>query len=1095
LNDVAEFASVEGLGNDTTLSVRHDQYNDRAARIHVRRLRELIFPVGAGTSYVQVTTEINSPSYFTDVIKPAVDAPAEAPASACQFARSDLATVYASPSAPVAATTLGNPCLHSITWSGWSPPPAPCMLQGDVLYLRVVTAEKQTVHITAHTGGFYINRTSDSKFDRRMHASKPCHAQTLSGALKQLSPLFKAGFVALNAATDKHPFESLPTPYNVVPWLAHPEVHRYDEARAEDSTAIWSEADHHNPGILRDWNDELQALRELPQDTAAGRALRSRSLFKFNCDFLNTVARGAQAVVLGNVPPMNPLDEKESHMFTWNNVFFSFATDSRGIFKELGGEQAARAAAANDLRGVRAYDSVGSSELHTLATVLVDYLGHRVVAQSIVPGILRRNQTSSVVYGASEVEGKMMFDPRFNDLLAKPTEKLYTKPHTIQYGEEDTVHTIHSSSECKGILGTDERFYVLDLIRTTPMDANFVHPDVRNEHDATPPKYDLRSADEKEVEERSKTDGVVETWTPNHRLYLIRSELIAFYAEHQILEVAKKTLTASMAAANNAKEKAAAVDAPKDPAAITEALVEAVDAAAASATTGAPAAANAKATDGAGFPLLFNPDVYTATKLVGTPEEIEADRADVRKLSDYLLQQRVPKFAAELRGLRVIPFDGAGLRDAMHSNGINMRYLGQVASVCAAGGRPSQHAVTLCVTEMMARAAKHLLRKEMQTVESSNVSKLIAHFLNCMFGANTQAMEKAAKPKKKKGGKGGGSNTASGADGAGADAEGTFVGVVFTSKLTGASVWTSIVERIRVHFQATVTISGLQALIVENQLPLLRSLCQKTGVQLAAKEYNFAQNATQIVTAGSVFTPADVMCVHPTVKHSPPMCAEGHALENAATQQFNQGNLRQAHELGERAIDVFHQVYGPMHASVAKCYRLIGLVMLQSDSLEAAINSQEKATLISERVVGRDHTDTINNYVHLGQYYYMARQTARALAVIHHARNLCIVTHGSHHPEIPSINIQMARGLMDFKKSDVAVQYLDEALDVQKEVNGEGTLLEGTFIVCVFGDVHLFCVLSHSEFSVRACVRISAGHSSAHAMPRTFCMMLLLPAI
>jgi hypothetical protein len=39
---------------------------------------------------------------------------------------------------------------------------------------------------------------------------------------------------------------------------------------------------------------------------------------------------------------MNPLDEKESHMFTWNNIFFSFATDSRGIFKDLGGDSAAR---------------------------------------------------------------------------------------------------------------------------------------------------------------------------------------------------------------------------------------------------------------------------------------------------------------------------------------------------------------------------------------------------------------------------------------------------------------------------------------------------------------------------------------------------------------------------------------------------------------------------------------------------------------------------------------------------------------------------------------------------------------------------------
>jgi protein TIF31 len=124
----------------------------------------------------------------------------------------------------------------------------------------------------------------------------------------------------------------------------------------------------------------------------------------------------------------------------------------------------ARAAAGNDLRGVRAYNSLGMPELYTLATVVVDYLGHRVVAQSIVPGILRRNQTCSVVYGASEIEGKMVVSDRFNALLAKSIEKLHIKSHAITYGEDPTEHTINSSAECKGILGTDERFYVLDLV-------------------------------------------------------------------------------------------------------------------------------------------------------------------------------------------------------------------------------------------------------------------------------------------------------------------------------------------------------------------------------------------------------------------------------------------------------------------------------------------------------------------------------------------------------------------------------------------------------------------------------------------------------
>lgn len=79
----------------------------------------------------------------------------------------------------------------------------------------------------------------------------------------------------------------------------------------------------------RDWNEELQALREMPRDSAAARLLRDRALFKFNSDFAAAVRQGAVEVVNGNVMSLNPADETRSQMFIWNNIFFSFAVDSR----------------------------------------------------------------------------------------------------------------------------------------------------------------------------------------------------------------------------------------------------------------------------------------------------------------------------------------------------------------------------------------------------------------------------------------------------------------------------------------------------------------------------------------------------------------------------------------------------------------------------------------------------------------------------------------------------------------------------------------------------------------------------------------------
>lgn len=131
-----------------------------------------------------------------------------------------------------------------------------------------------------------------------------------------------------------------------------------------------------------------------------------------------------------------------------------------------------------------------------------------------------------------------------------------------------------------------------------------------------------------------------------------------------------------------------------------------------------------------------------------------------------------------------------------------------------------------------------------------------------------------------------------------------------------------------------------------------------------------------------------------------------------------------------------------MHAQVGKCNRLLGLVMLQSDNIEAAIAYQEKATLISERVLGRDHSDTIVNYVHLGQYFYVSRQVAKALVVLRHARSLASTTFGKFHPETPSIDIQIGLGLIDFKQYKAALGYLDEALLIQRAVQGAHSILE-----------------------------------------------------
>jgi len=54
----------------------------------------------------------------------------------------------------------------------------------------------------------------------------------------------------------------------------------------------------------------------------------------------------------------------------------------------------------HDMTGLRALQGLEVDELHYLATTVVNYRGHRIIAQSIIPGILNNTDLASLAeYG------------------------------------------------------------------------------------------------------------------------------------------------------------------------------------------------------------------------------------------------------------------------------------------------------------------------------------------------------------------------------------------------------------------------------------------------------------------------------------------------------------------------------------------------------------------------------------------------------------------------------------------------------------------------------------------------------------------------
>lgn len=70
----------------------------------------------------------------------------------------------------------------------------------------------------------------------------------------------------------------------------------------------------------------------------------------------------------------------------------------------------------NDLLDVKALNLLDIDGLHTFGTVVINYNGFRVTAQSIIPGILDKDQEQSVVHGSTDFGETCANNPKYNEI-------------------------------------------------------------------------------------------------------------------------------------------------------------------------------------------------------------------------------------------------------------------------------------------------------------------------------------------------------------------------------------------------------------------------------------------------------------------------------------------------------------------------------------------------------------------------------------------------------------------------------------------------------------------------------------------------------
>ncbi|XP_021280285.1 clustered mitochondria protein [Herrania umbratica] len=1039
-NEISEVADITIAG--CSLEMVAALYDDRSIRAHVHRTRDLLS-----------LSTLNA-SLSTSLALQYENAQSKAPNSG-DAARTDVPELDGLGFMEDVAGSLGKllsssskeiKCVESIVFSSFNPPPSYRRLVGDLIYLDIITLEGSKYCITGTTKMFYVNSSTGNVLDPRP-SKAGSEATTLIGLLQKISSKFKKAFrEIMERKASAHPFENVQSLLPPNSWLELYPVpdHKRDAARAEDALTLSYGSEL--IGMQRDWNEELQSCREFPHTTPQERILRDRALYKVTSDFVDAAISGAIGVINRCIPPINPTDPECFHMYVHNNIFFSFAVDadleqlskkhaadeaisfcsSERVANEMlhedsmdsngeryGGssigdsnnvkesgqvsaetqlaesEQATYASANNDLKGTKAYQEANVPGLHNLAMAIIDYRGHRVVAQSVLPGILQGDKSDSLLYGSVDNGKKICWNEDFHSKVLEAAKRLHLKEHTI-LDASGNVFKLAAPVECKGIVGSDDRHYLLDLMRATPRDANYTGP--------------------------------------GSRFCILRPELITAFCQRAQAAERSKSEPKSEGEANVTTDssKAAGVEVPVG--------TEAPEAATSDDNQGITKEYTDKECVSASVKscetyedIFFNPNVFTEFKLAGSQEEIAADEENVRKASSYLLDVVLPKFIQDLCTLEVSPMDGQTLTEAIHAHGINIRYIGKVA----VGTKHLPHLWDLCSNETVVRSAKHILKDVLRDTEDHDLGPAISHFLNCFFGSCqavgaklTSSLQSKNQKKEQASHQSSGKTSREHARWKGkASARKNISSYMNVSSET---LWSDIQKFAKLKYQFELP---EDARLRVKKVSVLRNLCQKVGITIAARKYDF--------NTATPFQTSDILNLQPVVKHSVPVCSEAKDLVEMGKVQLAEGMLTEAYTMFSEAFSILQQVTGPMHREVANCCRYLAMVLYHAGDMAGAIMQQHKELIINERCLGLDHPDTAHSYGNMALFYHGLNQTELALRHMSRALLLLSLSSGPDHPDVAATFINVAMMYQDIGKMNTALRYLQEALKKNERLLGE----------------------------------------------------------
>ena len=412
--------------------------------------------------------------------------------------------------------------------------------------------------------------------------------------------------------------------------------------------------------------------------------------------------------------------------------------------------------------------------------------------------------------------------------------------------------------------------------------------------------------------------------------------------------------------------------------------------------------------------------------------------------------------------------DGQSLGRLLHKRGINIRYLGKLATLAEEQGSRLQALKALATQEMIARAFKHLANHYLRDLPTTFATTCLTHLLNCLLGKGlnespTVELDEDLRFFYK-------------------DANYSF------TKTDPKSLQSEIETQVQRRYRYGLEENWVSRI---KHIQLLREVALKLGLQLTAKDYRFTHQSTletdqtTLFTNGDAVDPAlnghvtngvshkkkkknggrsspsslnesmtlesqvtftadDIVNVVPIVKDASPKSSLAEEALEAGQISMMQNQKDLGQELLLESLSLHEQIYGILHPEVARVYHQLAMLYYQLDEKNAAVELAHKAVIISERTLGIDSNETILSYLNLGLFEHGNGNTFVALSCMRHALELWKIIYGLKHPDsITTIN-NAAVMLQHLKYYHESRLWFETSLAVSEEVSGKQSVNTAT---------------------------------------------------